>query len=122
MRLIVTAMIAAALSLPAQAIEWPWQKDREVRYGYCKGFVVAGLAEGPVPELSRTNLWLAWNVINRAELPAGSYLSFLSLSLSVLSLSLSYFIYFLLSFLACLEIFFSIAIVNSNFCQQVKVA
>ncbi len=26
----------------------------------------------PVPDLSRTNLWLAWNTINRAELPPGS--------------------------------------------------
>ncbi len=72
MRLALTAALTAMLSLPAQAIEWPWQEEREVRYGYCKGFVVAGLAEGPVPDLSRTNLWLAWNTINRAELPPGS--------------------------------------------------
>ena len=25
-----------------------------------------------MPDLSRTQLWLAWNTINRAELPAGS--------------------------------------------------
>jgi hypothetical protein len=72
MRLTFTAMLFAALSLPAQAFDWPWQEEREVRYGYCKGFVVAGLAEGPVLDLSRTNLWLAWNSINRAELPEGS--------------------------------------------------
>jgi hypothetical protein len=72
MRLAFTAALTAMLSLPAQAFDWPWQEEREVRYGYCKGFVVAGLAEGPVPDLSRTNLWLAWNTINRAELPEGS--------------------------------------------------
>ena len=44
MRLILTATLFAALSLPAQAFDWPWQEEREVRYGYCKGFVVAGLA------------------------------------------------------------------------------
>ena len=72
MRLTLTAVLFAALSLPSQAFDWPWQEEREVRYGYCKGFVVAGLAEGPVVDLSRTNLWLAWNSINRAELPEGS--------------------------------------------------
>ncbi len=66
------AILAAVIALPAQAIEWPWQEEKEVRYGYCKGFVVAGLAEFPVADLSRTHLWLAWNVINREELPPGA--------------------------------------------------
>jgi len=71
MRIPLAAAFLAAVALPVQA-DWPWQSDREVRYGYCKGFVVAGLAEEPVTELSRTKLWLAWNSINRAELPEGS--------------------------------------------------
>ena len=71
-RLLSVAVLLAAIASPAQAIEWPWQEEKEVRYGYCKGFVVAGLAEFPVADLSRTHLWLAWNVINREELPPGA--------------------------------------------------
>ena len=62
------AALATVIASPVQAIEWPWQEEKETRYGYCKGFVVAGLAEFPVPDLSRTNLWLAWNDVNRKEL------------------------------------------------------
>lgn len=66
------ATLAIIVALPAQAVDWPWQQSSDVRYGYCKGFVVTGLAEQRVQDLSRTNLWLAWNGINRAELPEGT--------------------------------------------------
>ncbi len=59
-------------SLPAQAIEWPWDARADVDYGYCKGFTVGALASIPVERLSRTRLWLNWNQIIRAELPAGA--------------------------------------------------
>ena len=72
MRTLLATALLASMSLPLQAADWPWQEDREVRYGYCKGFVVAGLAEEPVTDLSRTNLWLAFNSINRAELSEGT--------------------------------------------------
>lgn len=67
----VLAMMAV-VALPAQAFDWPWQDAADVRYGYCKGFVVSGLAEQRVQDLSRTNLWLSWNEINRADLPEGT--------------------------------------------------
>ncbi|MEP1471076.1 MAG: hypothetical protein ABJK20_09870 [Halieaceae bacterium] len=71
-RWLSAAALATMIASPVQAIEWPWQEEREVRFGYCKGFVVAGLAEFPVEELSRTNLWLAWNEVNREELSPGA--------------------------------------------------
>lgn len=58
----------AVVALPAQAFEWPWQKPADVDYSYCKGFVMAGLGEFPVERLSRTDLWLSWNAINRATI------------------------------------------------------
>lgn len=58
-------------AMPAQAIDWPWQEEREVRHGFCKGFVLQGLAEDQVSDNSRTDFWLTWNYINRAELPDG---------------------------------------------------
>ena len=67
----VLAMMAV-VALPAQAFDWPWQDAADVRYGYCKGFVVSGLAEQRVQDLSRTNLWLSWNEINRADLAEGA--------------------------------------------------
>ena len=65
-------LVLAVVALPAQAFQWPWQETPHADYGFCKGFVVAGLGEFPVENLSRTQLWLAWNHINRAELPQGS--------------------------------------------------
>ena len=59
-RWLSAAALAAVIASPVQAIEWPWQQEKEARYGYCKGFVVAGLAEFPVQDLSRTNLWLGF--------------------------------------------------------------
>ena len=70
-RLMTTAALLVC-SMTTYAMEWPWTEKEDTQYGYCKGFVVAGLAEAPVQDLSRTNLWLAWNAINRAELPEGS--------------------------------------------------
>ncbi len=32
-------------------------------YSWCQGYVVGALGEFPVKGLSRTNLWLDWNVI-----------------------------------------------------------
>ncbi len=65
---LAAAVLALTCSLPAAAFEWPWAHKTEVRYNYCKGFTVAALGS-KVPDLSRTNLWLAWNVINRDGLP-----------------------------------------------------
>jgi len=64
--------LIAVVATPAQAIEWPWQDTADTRYGYCKGFIESGLAEQRVQDLSRTNLWLSWNEINRADVPDGS--------------------------------------------------
>ena len=72
MNRIYLILLAAALALPAQAYDWPWQSNQETRYGFCKGFVMAGLAEEQLGENSRIDLWLTWNYINRAELPEGS--------------------------------------------------
>ena len=44
MRTLLATALLASMALPLQAADWPWQENREVRYGYCKGFVVAGLA------------------------------------------------------------------------------
>lgn len=66
----LAALLLGACALPASAIEWPWQDDGgETRYSYCKGFVVAALGAEPVAQLSRTDLWLAWNTINREAIP-----------------------------------------------------
>ncbi|WP_116365360.1 hypothetical protein [Parahaliea mediterranea] len=58
-------LLLTAASLPAAAFDWPWHEQGGERYSYCKGFVVAGLGNLPVEQLSRTHLWLAWNTINR---------------------------------------------------------
>ena len=58
-------LIIALVCLPAQAIDWPWQEQGEVRYDFCRGFTVASLNQSELGELSRTNLWLAWNYIVR---------------------------------------------------------
>ncbi len=63
MRLIVTTALAAALSFPVQAFDWPWQNRQTVDYSFCKGFVYAGLGSVPVENLSRIQLWLAWNEV-----------------------------------------------------------
>lgn len=62
----------AIIALPAQAIEWPWQQAADTDYSYCKGFVYAGLGEFPVENLSRTQLWLSWNAINRVAMAGES--------------------------------------------------
>lgn len=66
-RSIYLVVLGAALALPAQAYEWPWQSQKDVRYGYCKGFVTAGLAEEQLGMISRVDLWLTLNHILRAQ-------------------------------------------------------
>ena len=55
-------MLSLALGLttvlPAHAFEWPWTEQREIRYGYCRGFTEGALASFPVERVSRTRLWL----------------------------------------------------------------
>jgi hypothetical protein len=63
-KLILALAIAAA---PVQAFDWPWQTSSDPDFAYCKGFTFAGLAAFPVEKLSRTQLWLSWNHINRAS-------------------------------------------------------
>lgn len=58
--------ILAIIAAQAQAFEWPWAEQEVRNYAYCGGFVSAGLGEFPVENLSRTQLWLAWNDINNA--------------------------------------------------------
>lgn len=65
-------LATALVALPVQAFEWPWQEQSTDNYGFCKGFVSTGLGEFPVERLSRIQLWLSWNHINRSELPEGS--------------------------------------------------
>ena len=60
-------LVLALLSSQALAIEWPWSEKEETRYGFCKGFVVGGLAKVTANDPSRTQLWLAWNYLNREE-------------------------------------------------------
>ncbi len=62
------AALTMTCSLPAAAFEWPWNEHKETNYSYCKGFVVAALGN-EVSTLSRTQLWLAWNDINRNGVP-----------------------------------------------------
>ncbi|GAB3278421.1 hypothetical protein [Parahaliea aestuarii] len=71
-RLALAPLLCAAASLPAAAFDWPWSDQGSTRYSYCKGFVVAGLGSLPVEQLSRTQLWLAWNTINREGIPPAS--------------------------------------------------
>ena len=71
-RSIYLLLLTAALAMPAQAYEWPWQSKQDVRYGFCKGFVMAGLAQSQLGDNSRIDLWLTWNYILRANLPEGS--------------------------------------------------
>lgn len=68
-RLALAGLVTLGSALPAQAFDWPWADKGEARYSYCKGFVVAGLGSLPVEKLSRTQLWLAWNTINREGIP-----------------------------------------------------
>lgn len=65
------ALLLGCAALPASAFDWPWQEEGSgnLRYSYCKGFVVAALGANPVEQLSRTDLWLAWNTINREAIP-----------------------------------------------------
>jgi hypothetical protein len=68
--ILATALLATAAVVPAaRAFDWPWQETHPVQYSYCKGFVVAALGALPVESLSRTQLWLAWNAINRDGIP-----------------------------------------------------
>lgn len=69
MRKLMLALIIVAV--PAQAFEWPWQEADQKDYGYCKGFIHAGLAAFPVQGLSRTQLWLSWNEVTREEFAVG---------------------------------------------------
>jgi hypothetical protein len=57
--------IATLISLPAHAIDWPWQEEGDIPYEYCKGFTVASLDQTDLGDLSRIDLWLAWNEIIR---------------------------------------------------------
>ena len=47
-RLMTTSALLVC-SMTTYAMEWPWTEKDETQYGYCKGVVVAGLAEAPVP-------------------------------------------------------------------------
>lgn len=57
--------IATLTCLPAQAIDWPWQEEANVPYEYCRGFTAASLKQTDLGDLSRIDLWLAWNEIIR---------------------------------------------------------
>ena len=67
-KLILVLTIVAG---PVQAFDWPWQKADQKDYGYCKGFIHAGLAAFPVKDLSRTQLWLSWSEVTREEFAVG---------------------------------------------------
>jgi hypothetical protein len=60
----LAAFVMSVLAASASA-QWPWEDNDEVRSDYCRGFIVAGLGELPVEALSRTHLWLGWNVLTR---------------------------------------------------------
>ncbi len=68
-RLLLALVLIAG---PAQAFDWPWQNRQAVDYSFCKGFVYAGLASVPVENLSRIQLWLAWNEVTSAEFDRGA--------------------------------------------------
>ena len=72
--LALPALLAIAFSLPAQAFNWPWQSQADTNYGFCNGFVKAGLQEDQIASSSRTDLWLTWNYINRSSMPEGGVL------------------------------------------------
>lgn len=57
--------VATLICLPAQAIDWPWQEQGSTPYEYCQGFTVASLHQTDLGDLSRIDLWLAWNEIIR---------------------------------------------------------
>jgi len=64
-RHVVAIALMTAAAAPSHAFDWPWADAPDTRYSYCKGFVVAALGELPVARLSRTDLWLSWNQVNR---------------------------------------------------------
>jgi len=70
-RMLFPVLFTAAFALPAQAVDWPWQSQGDTNYGFCKGFALAGLANNQIGSSSRTDLWLTWNYIGRAEMPEG---------------------------------------------------
>ena len=66
-RCIYLMLLSVALAMPAHSYEWPWQSQQDVRYGYCKGFVMAALSQSQLGDTSRIDLWLTWNHILRVE-------------------------------------------------------
>jgi hypothetical protein len=64
------ALFCLVLAPTALAFDWPWEEPPATRPDYCRGFVAAGLGALPVEDLSRTRLWLAWNVLTREGVPA----------------------------------------------------
>jgi hypothetical protein len=73
-RAVATGSIVAGLAIagPAHAFDWPWQERQSADYSFCRGFVHAGLAALPVENLSRIQLWLAWNEVTLAEFERGA--------------------------------------------------
>ncbi len=67
----LAAFVLCTVATTASA-DWPWVDSAEVRSDYCRGFIVAGLGELPVDQLSRTELWLGWNVLTRDGIIDGS--------------------------------------------------
>lgn len=62
----VLPLMLALATAHAVAMDLPWQVEAlPEKPVYCKGFVVGGLDSKVVSGTSRTDLWLAWNYLNR---------------------------------------------------------
>jgi hypothetical protein len=59
---ILLALMLALASTHASANGWPWQTSTGGEpLDYCRGFLAGGLASNEVADMSRVDLWLAWN-------------------------------------------------------------
>jgi hypothetical protein len=61
--LLITAL---ALGCTAAVAE-----EKEVRHSWCQGYIVKALSEFPIEGLSRTQLWLGWNVVSQHGIAQG---------------------------------------------------
>jgi hypothetical protein len=45
----------------------------EIRHSWCQGYIVRGLAEFPIQNLSRVDLWLDWNEVSQHNIDSKSF-------------------------------------------------
>jgi hypothetical protein len=67
----IATAVTATFTTTAGAVDWPWQTATPTEpLQYCKGFVAGGLDSTLISGMSRTELWLAWSYVIRADITA----------------------------------------------------